>query len=333
MSDLLNSKTLSKARHVPPGVAEILTVKAGQYVQILTIEGKQVADFVAFNANDMGEFVSTSHTRAANMNVVPQLGMSLYSNRRQPVLEIVEDTVGRHDMLIAACDPKRYEDLGAPGHASCRQALFNALAEYEVAFDHVPDPINWFMNVAIKQKGELEVRQPLAEAGDYVLLKALTDMVVAVSACPQDLNDTNGGKPTPLRIAVFRDEALPEDVVVPAVGAAALAAAALMAEPEATGKGDELLAELEAGAEEDTMIAIEAIAEDGTPEPNPVLVEEAVIVVADEPAEAQVAVAEAPTASPEVAEAAVAEDAPTADDAPVADGEAGEQPAESAAHS
>ena len=49
--------------------------------------------------------------------------MKLYSNRRQPMFEIVEDTVGRHDMLYACCDPVRYEMLGAPGHANCREAL------------------------------------------------------------------------------------------------------------------------------------------------------------------------------------------------------------------
>jgi uncharacterized protein YcgI (DUF1989 family) len=202
VSDLLNEKTLSKARHVEPGTAGLLTVKAGQYLQIQTIAGKQVADFVAFNADDMGEYVSTSHTRVANMNIVPQMGMSLYTNLRQPLFEITEDTVGRHDTLVAACDRARYEALDAPGHASCREALTDALVEYEVGYDRMPDPINWFMNVSIKQKGELDVRAPLAEAGDYVLLKALRDAVVAVSACPQDLNDTNGGKPTALRLAV-----------------------------------------------------------------------------------------------------------------------------------
>ena len=58
--------------------------------------------------------------------------MTLYSNRRQPMFEIVEDTVGRHDMLYACCDPVRYEMLGAPGHANCREALTEALAGYGV---------------------------------------------------------------------------------------------------------------------------------------------------------------------------------------------------------
>lgn len=290
MSDLLNEKTLSKARHVEPGTAGLLTVEAGQYLQIQTIEGKQVADFVAFNADDLGEYVSTSHTRAANMNIVPQMGMSLYTNRRQPLFEITEDTVGRHDMLVAACDRARYEALGAPSHASCRQALADALTEFEVGYDRMPDPINWFMNVSIKQKGELDVRAPLAEPGDYVLLKALRNAVVAVSACPQDLNDTNGGKPTALRLAVYRDEPLPQGIVVPAAGAAA----ELVPELAATVNGDELPAELATGPEAEQLVAIEVVAEEGDPEPNPVLVQEAVLVVAEAPEAAMIADAAAP---------------------------------------
>ncbi|MCA9877883.1 MAG: urea carboxylase-associated family protein [Thermomicrobiales bacterium] len=311
MSDLLNDKTLSKARHVEPGTAGLLTVEAGQFLQIQTIEGKQVADFVAFSADDLAEHVSTSHTRVANMNIVPQLGMSLYTNRRQPLFEITEDTVGRHDMLVAACDPARYEALGAPGHASCRQALTDALAEYEVGIDRMPDPINWFMNVAIKQKGELDVRPPLAEAGDYVLLKALRDVVVAVSACPQDLNDTNGGKPTALRIAVYRDEPLPEGLVAPAGGAAAAAAAEVEPEPAAALEGGELQEALEPGPVAAEPVAIDAVAEDGAPEDDPVLVQEAVVAIAEAPETAIVAEAVAPaeadtpgrSSAPEAAEA------------------------------
>jgi uncharacterized protein YcgI (DUF1989 family) len=291
VSDLLNEKTLSKARHVEPGTAGLLTVKAGQYLQIQTIEGKQVADFVAFNADDLGEYVSTSHTRAANMNIVPQMGMSLFTNLRQPLFEITEDTVGRHDMLVAACDRARYEALGAPGHASCREALSEALREFEVGYERMPDPINWFMNVSIKQKGELDVRAPLAEAGDYVLLKALRDAVVAVSACPQDLNDTNGGKPTALRLAVYRDDPLPQGIVVPAGGAGAA-----LQEPElaASVDGDAPVAQLEPGPEAEQLIALDAVADEGTPEPNPVLVQEAFVATADSPEAAVVAEAAEP---------------------------------------
>jgi uncharacterized protein YcgI (DUF1989 family) len=184
-------------------------MKTGELLQIQTLQGKQVADFVAFTQGDTEEYLSTSVTRATNANVVPRLGTTLYSNRRQPMFEIVEDTVGRHDMLYACCDPVRYEMLGAPGHASCREALAGALTDYGIGSDRIPSPINWFMNVSIQQRGELEIREPLAEKDDYVVLRALKDVIAAVSACPQDLVPTNGSNPTDLAVRVYRDEPLP----------------------------------------------------------------------------------------------------------------------------
>jgi hypothetical protein len=230
-SEQLSEKTPIRARHIRSGLGQAVEVKAGEYLQIETLQGKQVADFVAFTLGDTNEHLSTSATRSTNANIVPRQGMTLYSNRRQGLFEIVEDTVGRHDMLYACCDPVRYELLGAPDHPNCRQALTNALVDYGIDFDHIPAPINWFMNVAIMQRGELEIREPLAQKGDYVLLKALRDVVAAVSACPQDLGPTNAFNPTDLYIRVYRDEPLPPLPVMPEPEVEAPVAPA-QAEPE-----------------------------------------------------------------------------------------------------
>jgi uncharacterized protein len=239
VSELLREKTEIRARHIQPGQGQAVEVKAGELLQIETVHGKQVADFVAFRLGDTGEYLSTSATRATNANIIPQLGMTLYSNRRQPMFEIVEDTVGRHDMLYACCDPVRYEMLGAPaGHASCRQALTDALTSYGIGYDRIPSPINWFMNVAIKQRGELEIREPIAEAGDYVVLRALQDAVAAVSACPQDLGPTNAFHPTDLTIRVYRDEPLPEPPALESADGRQVTAVESSAEAAATAEGE-----------------------------------------------------------------------------------------------
>ncbi len=192
-----------KARQIRPGQAHAVEIGAGQLLQIVDVRGKQVADFVALRAGDADEFVSVAHTRSANGNLMLQQGMKLYSNRRNPMFELTEDSVGRHDMLIAACDPKRYEELDAPGHASCRVALSDALSPYGMTLDRVPDPVNWFMNVAILPNGEFEIREPISERNDYVILTALVDSVVAISACPQDKNATNGMQPSDMLVRVF----------------------------------------------------------------------------------------------------------------------------------
>ena len=243
VSDLLSGKTPIKARSIRPGQAQAVEVKTGQLLQIQTVKGKQVADFVAFTLGDTGEFLSTAATRSTTGSIVPRQGMTLYSNRRQPMFELVEDTVGRHDMLYICCDPVRYELLGAPGHANCREALAGALADYDIGYDQIPDPINWFMNVSIQQRGELEIREPLAEQGDYVIVEALKDVIAAVSACPQDLGPTNAFKPTEILIRVYRGapakpepESAPSDEAAATVGGAAVAgeAEAVAAAPPAT---------------------------------------------------------------------------------------------------
>src|SRR6266508_5210115 len=189
MCQTLLGRMAIKARQIRPGQAYAVEVMTGQYLQISDVQGKQVADFVAFNLEDRAEALSTAATRAINGSIMLQLGMKLYSNRRNAMFELVEDAVGRHDMLFPACDPRRYkDDFGLEEHANCREALTEALTEYNVTYDQIPDPVNWFMNVAIRQRGELEIREPLSERNDSVLLTALMDTVVAVSACPQDQN-------------------------------------------------------------------------------------------------------------------------------------------------
>jgi uncharacterized protein YcgI (DUF1989 family) len=205
VSQLLLGRMAIKARQLRPGEGIAVEVKTGQLLQISAVKGRQVADFVAFNLADRAEYLSTAVTRAKNSSIMLQNGMKLYSNRRNALMEIVEDTVGRHDMLFAACDPRRYkDDFGLDDHPSCRVALTTALTDYGVGYDQIPDPINWFMNVSILQRGELEIRESLAERNDYVLLSALMDVVAAVSACPQDQNATNAGVPSEILVRVYK---------------------------------------------------------------------------------------------------------------------------------
>lgn len=205
MSQQLLGRMAIRARQIRPGEGFAVEVKAGQFLQIIAVEGKQVADFIAIAASDAGERLSTGVTRAKNSSIMLRTGMRLYSNRRNALFEIVEDTVGRHDILFAACDPRRYaDDFNLPGHANCREALHSVLGSYGLGYDDIPDPVNWFMNVSIQQRGELEIRESLAEKNDYVLLRAEMDVIAGISACPQDQNVTNGGSPTDLLIRVFK---------------------------------------------------------------------------------------------------------------------------------
>ena len=178
--------------HVPAGTARATTLRRGQVLQIANVEGKQVADFVAFNAEDLTESLSTLHTLVSIGKLFPTTGDQLRTNRRRPLAEIVRDDTGRHDMLIAACDPWRYEyDFKVTGHRSCSDNFVEALAPWKIPRHALPHPVNFFQNMSYPD-GKVVFGESLARPGDVVELRALMDLIVAVSACPMDLNPISG---------------------------------------------------------------------------------------------------------------------------------------------
>ena len=109
-----------------------------------------------------------------------------------------EEATEDAEEIVAAPEPETSELAG------CLTAISRALDSYGIAADQIPDPINWFMNVGIKGRGELEVREPLSERNDFVVLSVLMDSVIAVTACSQSDDATNGEKPTDILVRVYR---------------------------------------------------------------------------------------------------------------------------------
>lgn len=177
---------------------------AGELVQVLDVSGQQCADFFAFSAADPREHLSAEHTRVAVDQLFPQVGQSFFSNLRRPMLQFEEDrSPGVHDMLFAACDPARYAHYGVPSHASCAENLRTALRKLEVELCHVPQPVNFFMNVAVRLDGRCEFGPPPTNPGDFVLLKAFLDCLVVISACPQEWNPAANYHPSDLLARVL----------------------------------------------------------------------------------------------------------------------------------
>ena len=169
-------------------------LEAGESFQIVNIEGSQVVALWAFVQPDTKEFLSTEHTRSCLQKLIPEVGDNLYSNRRRPILKIIEDTSpGVHDMLLSACDIQRYELLGHVGyHKNCADNLTNSAKEFGHQLSDVPSPFNIFERVEIGPNGQLAIEPPLVGAGQFITLKAEVALLVIMSACPMDIALTNG---------------------------------------------------------------------------------------------------------------------------------------------
>lgn len=181
-----------------------MTVTKDQLLKIVNTHGKQVIDFFAFALDsDLKppspqtlNFLSLQHTRSGNMSLSLRPGSKLFSNLRQAMFIIEEDTSpGVHDTLVPACDLERYHQLGVQGHhESCAENLHLALKQsgYPFPNDLVPAPLNLWMNVPVQDGGALTFVEPVSRAGDYVVMRAEQDCLVVCSACSQDLTSVNG---------------------------------------------------------------------------------------------------------------------------------------------
>ncbi len=188
---------------IPARTARAVRVRAGDAFRVVDVEGGQVGDLFAFVEPGHDEHVSAGHTRARTDRLFPAVGERFYSTRRRPLLELVaDDSPGAHDMLIPACDPVRYAQLGAaPGHASCVENLAQALRAAGAPVPAVaPQPVNLFMRIPVAVDGVLTWLPSDTAPGASVTLQALDDLLVVVSACPQDVANINGGVPTALAL-------------------------------------------------------------------------------------------------------------------------------------
>jgi uncharacterized protein YcgI (DUF1989 family) len=179
---------------IPARRGKAAFVAKGQLVRVINTHGEQVVDTWAFNRAGLTEFMSMEHSRAGMHRLIPAVGDALLTNHRRPILTLLEDTSGGiHDTLMAACDIYRYQGLGcADHHDNCTDNLAQGLRDIGLVPPETPSPLNLFMNIPWTMAGGLSFEPPVSTPGSYVVLRAEMDLVIAFSACPQDILPING---------------------------------------------------------------------------------------------------------------------------------------------
>ena len=189
--------------------AESFFVKAGDYIQIIDVDGRQCSDFECFSARKLDKGiehaldVTTTRTLMGHAYPMPGLHAKYYDQEMLPLVEVVQDTCGRHDAFAMACTEKYYNDTGYPGHINCSTNFNGALADYGVAPRRGWMAINFFFNTSLDEHGVMYSDEPWSRPGDYVLLRALTDIVCVSSACPDDTTAANGWNPTDIHVRTY----------------------------------------------------------------------------------------------------------------------------------
>ncbi|MEN0087411.1 MAG: DUF1989 domain-containing protein, partial [Pseudomonadota bacterium] len=198
---------------IPRASAFAYEVKKGQFVQIIDVEGQQCSDFMAMRADalDRGveRFIDSTVTRSMTHGAYPRPGTldKFYDQDMQPLLAVLQDTVGRHDTFALACTARGYEDRGFPGHINCSDNISNAYAPFGIEKRAAWPAVNFFFNSSISSHDNLlSSDEAWSRAGDYVVMQALTDLVCVSTACPDDVDPINGWNPTDVHVRIYEED-------------------------------------------------------------------------------------------------------------------------------
>jgi aminomethyltransferase len=184
-------------------------VKAGDYIQIIDVEGRECSDLQCFDAPMLEKGVERCLDATGTRHVVgaaypaPGLYSKFYDQNFEAMLEVVQDTCGRHDSFGTACTAKYYDDMGYPGHVNCSDNFNQALRPYGVEARKGWMAINLFFNTGIDDANQMYFDEPWSRPGDYVLMRALKDILCVSSACPCDIDAANGWNPTDIHLRVY----------------------------------------------------------------------------------------------------------------------------------
>ena len=78
-------------------------VKEGDYIQVISPAGRQCSDFVAFDTRKLDKKIEkgldwqTTRTFMGNTFPGPGLFSKFYDTDHEPLVEVIRDTVGKHD--------------------------------------------------------------------------------------------------------------------------------------------------------------------------------------------------------------------------------------------
>ncbi len=193
---------------VAGGDARKVSLERGMRLKITSLAGGQVGDLIAYCADDLDEYLSPAHTRLALMSIRLAVGDAIYSNHGRPLLRLVADSCGVHDMLAPACDAFRYRvDFGVSNHKSCVDNFTALMSEHGVSTNQLPHPLNVFEAVPVATDGSLGIIPSPVARGGFATFEAERRCIVCVSACPQDLAPTNHYRPTDLELEISANDA------------------------------------------------------------------------------------------------------------------------------
>lgn len=199
--EVLDDRVVSAGGHYSHKVA------AGNVLRIIDLEGRQGVDFLCYDLLNPENRYNAGNTIKFNRSIYIGQDFKLYSDLGDVLMAVESDTVGWHDTIAGCCSSEaNYLRYGVKDTPSCRTNFIKALGDHGLGPRDIPANVNFFAYVPVRNDGLAEFVEGMSEPGDFVDVRALKDVLVVISNCPQVFNPCNGWNPTPIRMMEWRPE-------------------------------------------------------------------------------------------------------------------------------
>ena len=198
---------------IEPGNAFAYRVKKGQYIQIIDVRGRECSDFQAFSCAALDKGLereicpTTTRTLLGQIYPTPGLASKYFTVDQEPLVRMVQDMCGRHDLFGIACSARTYEDQGYLGHVNCSDNINASLQPYSITARKGWPAVNFFFNTALDGNHMILSDEPWSRPGDHVIMQAESDLVCVSTACPSDIDPANAWQPSEIHLRIYDEQA------------------------------------------------------------------------------------------------------------------------------
>lgn len=201
--DLLWAETLA------PGGYSSKRLPRGARLRLIDLHGDACVSMLAFNAAETTERLNVADTAKVQWNAYLGAGSLLLSDMGRPLLSILEDGAGAHDLFCGASNEAdnaaRYGEGGGHGGApSARDRFVKALAKHGLARRDVHPCVNFFKGVRIGADGATRLDHGPFAPGRALTLRAEMDTLIVLANCPHRLDPRSAYSVTPVRVLAWR---------------------------------------------------------------------------------------------------------------------------------
>lgn len=194
-------------QEVPPGWYETVRLRRGEALRIVDTSGTSSVSMIGWCEHDRSERLNCADTAKVQWSAALCKDRVILTDMGRVFLSLIEDTSGAHDLLVGGSTAA--STLAAFGEASrnTHDNFLAAAAKLGLGLRDIPPCVTFFAPVSLDAAGRFVWNAARKRPGDFLDLRAETDLVLVLSNCPHPLDPARPAAAGP--VALVRHRASP----------------------------------------------------------------------------------------------------------------------------